>query len=71
MNPRDEIRALLALAAARALEGAEQAKVEAHVRECADCAVELSSMQVRSSGKPAGAAAFFCISGQNQVARGC
>jgi putative zinc finger protein len=45
MNPHDEIRALLALAAARALEGAEQAKVEAHVRECADCAVELSSMQ--------------------------
>ena len=45
MNPHDEIRALLALAAARALDGAERAKVEAHVRECAGCAAELSSMR--------------------------
>ena len=31
MNPHDEIRALLTLAAARALDGAEQAKVEGSV----------------------------------------
>lgn len=45
MNPHDEIRALLALASAHALDGAEQAKVEAHVRECAGCAAELASMR--------------------------
>ncbi|HKT50927.1 MAG TPA: zf-HC2 domain-containing protein [Candidatus Angelobacter sp.] len=45
MNPHNEIRALLTLAAARALDGAEQARVEAHIRDCADCAAELASMQ--------------------------
>lgn len=45
MNPHDEIRALLNLAAARALDEAERARVEAHIRECADCAAELASMQ--------------------------
>lgn len=45
MNPHDEIRALLTLAAACALDGAEQARVEAQVHGCADCAAELASMQ--------------------------
>jgi anti-sigma factor RsiW len=45
MNQHDEIRTLLTLAAARSLDGAEQARVEAHIRECADCAAELASMQ--------------------------
>lgn len=45
MNSHDEIRALLALASARALDATEQAKMEAHVRECAGCAAELASMR--------------------------
>ena len=45
MNQHDQIRDLLALAAAQVLDGAEQARVEAHVRECAECAAELASMR--------------------------
>jgi hypothetical protein len=45
MNPHDEIRDLLAFAAAQTLDGAQQAKVDAHIHECADCAAELASMQ--------------------------
>ena len=45
MNRHDQIRDLLALAAAQVLDGAEQARVEAHVRECAECAAELASMR--------------------------
>jgi anti-sigma factor RsiW len=45
MNPHDEIRDLLALAAAQSLDNAEQTRVEAHVRVCAECASQLASLR--------------------------
>lgn len=43
MNEHNEIRNLLALAAAGALEPDEQAKLDAHLRECDKCAAQLAS----------------------------
>lgn len=40
----DEIRALLALAAAGALEAAEQRRVDEHAAMCAECAAELAAL---------------------------
>jgi Putative zinc-finger len=50
MNPHDEIRALLTLAAAQTLDGSQQARVDSHIRECADCASELASMRAIAAG---------------------
>ncbi len=45
MNDHDEIRALLALAAAGALEPDEEDRVAGHIRSCSDCANEAASWQ--------------------------
>jgi anti-sigma factor RsiW len=45
MNEHTEIQGLLALAAAGALEPAEQARVDGHLRTCAACAKELAGLQ--------------------------
>jgi anti-sigma factor RsiW len=45
MNQHDDIRDLLTLAAAGALDAAEQRQVEEHLRQCADCRAELDSWQ--------------------------
>lgn len=43
MNEHDEIRSLLSLAAAGALEPDEQTKLNAHLRGCTECAARLAS----------------------------
>src|SRR5262245_55073680 len=45
MNNHDEIRDLLTLAAAGALDAGDQRRVEEHLRECADCSAEFRSWQ--------------------------
>lgn len=45
MNQHDDIRDLLTLAAAGALDAAEQRRVEEHLRLCAACRAELESWQ--------------------------
>ena len=45
MSDHDEIRALLALAAAGALEPDEEDRVAVHIRSCSACASEAASMQ--------------------------
>jgi len=45
MNQHDDIRDLLTLAAAGALDAAEQRQVEEHLRQCAGCRAELESWQ--------------------------
>jgi anti-sigma factor RsiW len=45
MNGHEEIRDLLTLAAAGALDAAGQRRVEDHLRECRDCRTELESWQ--------------------------
>jgi anti-sigma factor RsiW len=45
MNQHDDIRDLLSLAAAGALDAAEQRQVEEHLRQCAGCRAELESWQ--------------------------
>jgi len=44
MNEHKEIRSLLALAAAGALEPDEQAKLNVHLRGCAECAAQFASL---------------------------
>ena len=46
MNQHDDIRDLLTLAAAGALDAAEQRQVEEHLRQCAGCRAELQSWQL-------------------------
>ncbi len=43
MNGHDDVRALLPLAAAGALDPSEQRMIDEHVRECAECAAELEA----------------------------
>ncbi|HMF89449.1 MAG TPA: zf-HC2 domain-containing protein [Candidatus Angelobacter sp.] len=45
MNQHDDIRDLLTLAAAGALDAAEQRSVAEHLRQCAGCRAELESWQ--------------------------
>jgi len=45
MNQHDDIRDLLSLAAAGALDAAEQRQVEEHLRQCSSCRAELESWQ--------------------------
>jgi anti-sigma factor RsiW len=45
MNEHAEIRELLTLAAAGALDEAEQRRVEDHLRQCSDCRAELAAWQ--------------------------
>jgi anti-sigma factor RsiW len=45
MNEHAEIRELLTLAAAGALDEADQRRVEEHLRGCPDCGVELAAWQ--------------------------
>lgn len=45
MNEHDAIRELLTLAAAGALDEAEQRRVEEHLRQCSDCRAELAAWQ--------------------------
>ncbi|MFZ0211218.1 MAG: zf-HC2 domain-containing protein [Candidatus Acidiferrales bacterium] len=45
MSEHDQIRELLALAAAGALDASEESRLSAHLRSCPDCASELSSWQ--------------------------
>lgn len=45
MNQHDDIRDLLTLAAAGALDATEQRRVEEHLRQCAGCRAELESWQ--------------------------
>jgi anti-sigma factor RsiW len=45
MNQHDDIRDLLSLAAAGALDAAEQRQVEEHLRQCAGCRAELEFWQ--------------------------
>jgi anti-sigma factor RsiW len=45
MNQHAEIRELLTLAAAGALDQAEQRRVEEHLRQCSDCRTELAAWQ--------------------------
>lgn len=45
MNQHDDIRDLLTLAAAGALDATEQRQVEEHLRQCAGCRAELESWQ--------------------------
>jgi len=45
MNQHDDIRDLLTLAAAGALDAAEQRQVEEHLRQCPGCRAELESWQ--------------------------
>lgn len=46
MNHHDEIRSLLALAAAGDLQPNEQQRVDVHLRECAACSQELAVLRV-------------------------
>jgi len=48
MSEHQQIRALLALAAAGALDAAESRRVESHVAGCAACAAELEDLRVLS-----------------------
>lgn len=50
MNRHDEVRGLLALAAAGELEAEEQRRVNEHVRECAACAQEMASLRELAAG---------------------
>jgi anti-sigma factor RsiW len=45
MNQHDKVRDLLTLAAAGALDAAEQRQVEEHLRQCSGCRAELESWQ--------------------------
>lgn len=45
MSEHDQIRELLALAAAGALDADEESRLAAHLRSCAACAAELNSFQ--------------------------
>jgi len=45
MNEHDEIRPLLTLAAAGALDGAVERRVEEHLRQCSACRAEFESWQ--------------------------
>ncbi len=50
MTEHDEIRGLLSLAAAGALDAAEDQRVSAHLRACPTCAAELASWQAIETG---------------------
>ena len=50
MKKHDEIRELLALAAAGALESSEQQRLERHLAECAECAHELEGWNALAGG---------------------
>jgi anti-sigma factor RsiW len=50
MSEHDEIRELLALAAAGALEPGEERRVETHVASCAPCAAEREDFQFLAGG---------------------
>jgi anti-sigma factor RsiW len=50
MNRHDEVRALLALAAAGDLEPDDQRRVNDHLRECAACSQELSALRALATG---------------------
>jgi anti-sigma factor RsiW len=50
MTEHDEIRDLLALAVARALDPDEEERVERHLRSCAACAAELDDWQLLAGG---------------------
>jgi anti-sigma factor RsiW len=50
MSNHDEIRSLLALATAGALDPAEEQRVLDHSRSCADCAKELEALQFIATG---------------------
>ncbi|HKV28839.1 MAG TPA: zf-HC2 domain-containing protein [Candidatus Acidoferrales bacterium] len=50
MSRHQEIRELLSLAAAGALDAAENQRVSTHVRDCPECAAELASWQAIGSG---------------------
>jgi predicted anti-sigma-YlaC factor YlaD len=50
MSDHDEIRKLLALAAAGALEEADEERVLSHARTCSECSQELESWQSLAAG---------------------
>jgi anti-sigma factor RsiW len=50
MNGHDEIRALLALAVASALDPADEDQVARHIRSCSSCAEELESLRLLTEG---------------------
>ena len=50
MSEHDEIRKLLSLAAAGALDAAEDQRISAHLRACASCAAKLASWQAIGAG---------------------
>jgi anti-sigma factor RsiW len=50
INEHDAVRELLPLAAAGALDAAEEARLSAHIRLCADCAANLSRWQEIQAG---------------------
>jgi anti-sigma factor RsiW len=50
INEHDRVRELLPLAAAGALDAAEEARLSAHIRLCADCAADLSRWQEIQAG---------------------
>ena len=50
MTEHDEIRELLSLAAAGALDATEDERISAHLRGCAACAAELASWQAIEAG---------------------
>jgi hypothetical protein len=50
MNSHDEIRGLLPLAAAGALDASEEARVAQHLQSCADCASELGCWEGVATG---------------------
>ncbi len=50
MSDHDQIRELLAMAAAGALDPDEQQRVDRHARECAACAAELDDWQLLAGG---------------------
>ncbi|MGH9774156.1 MAG: zf-HC2 domain-containing protein [Candidatus Acidiferrales bacterium] len=50
MSEHDEVREMLALAAAGALVRAEEARLTAHLAACAECSVELEKWQMLAGG---------------------
>lgn len=50
MSEHETIRELLSLAAAGALDGAEEQRVTRHVSECAECTAELKGWQMLTGG---------------------
>jgi anti-sigma factor RsiW len=75
MNEHEKIRELLPLAAAGALDAAEESRLAAHLRICPDCAAALSSWQeiqsdlrrIPTPQAPASLVALTILLAQNQL----